>query len=130
MLASGVLLTVFATLSLLLAGAGIWSVSAFVASRRVREMGIRLALGAAPRRVRRALQAESLVPLGLGLVAGGLLALAFTGWIRGLLFEVKRFDPLTVAAALVTLALTTWLASYLPARRIVRADLLGTLRDE
>ena len=123
-------LTVFAALSLVLAGIGIWGVSAFVVSQRVREMCIRQALGAAPRRVRRALQAESLVPLGIGLAAGGLLAVAFTRWITSLLFEVRSFDPLTVTAAAATLALTSWLASYLPARRAARPDLVGTLRGE
>jgi ABC-type lipoprotein release transport system permease subunit len=121
---------VFAVLSLVLAGVGIWGVSAFVVSRRVPEMGIGMALGAAPRGVRRAVQGDALVPLGLGLVAGGLLALAFTRWIRSLLFEVRSFDPPTVMAAVATLALTSWLASDQPARRAARLDPLGTLRKE
>ena len=68
---------------------------------------------------------ESLVPLGVGLAAGALLALGVTRWIQSLLFEVRSFDPLTVAAAVATLALTSWLAGYLPARRAAGLDLVG-----
>ena len=64
------------------------------------------------------------------LAAGALLAIGVTRWIRSLLFEVRSFDAVTVAAAVATLALTSWLASYLPARRAAGLDLVRTLRDE
>jgi putative ABC transport system permease protein len=123
-------LGVFAALALVLAGIGMWGVTSFVISRRVREVGIRLALGAVPAQVRRTLQADSFVPLAIGIVAGALLALAVTRWIRSLLFEVSGYDPLTVAAVVVILTATSWLASYLPARRTARTDPAVTLRSD
>ena len=123
-------LGVFAALALVLAGVGMWGVTSFVISRRVREVGIRLALGAAPAQVCRTLQVDTLVPLAIGTVAGALVALAVTRWIQSLLFEVSGYDPLTVASVIVILTATSWLASYLPARRSARADPAVTLRSD
>ncbi|MES2306353.1 MAG: ADOP family duplicated permease [Gemmatimonadota bacterium] len=124
------ILGVFASLALVLSAVGIWSVSSFVISRRVREMGIRLAVGATPSQVRRLLQREAMIPLGVGLAGGVALAEVATRWIQSLLFGVSAADAFTFGAAAATLACTTWIASFLPARRTARFDPSKTLRGE
>lgn len=124
------ILGLFAGLALVLSAVGIWSVCSFVISRRVREMGIRLAIGATPRQVRRLLQREALIPLVAGLAGGALLAFATTRWIQSLLFGIGTLDAFTFGAAAATLSLTTWIASYLPARRTAQIDPSRTLQAE
>ncbi|MEO5800502.1 MAG: ABC transporter permease [Gemmatimonadales bacterium] len=124
------ILALFAGLALVLSAVGIWSVSSFVISRRIREMGIRLAIGATPRQVRRLLQREAMLPLLVGLIVGTGLAIVVTRWIRSLLFGVSELDGASFIAAAATLAVTTWIASYLPARRTAKIDPIQTLRAD
>jgi predicted permease len=123
------LLAVFALLALALTAVGIWGVVSFVASRRIRDMGIRLALGATPNRVARGLQWESGPAVLIGIAVGAALAGSLTRLVRSHLYGVGVVDPLSLAAVAATIALTAWFASYLPARRVKRLDPVNTLRE-
>jgi predicted permease len=127
---SMLLLTLFAGLALGLASIGIYGVMAYLVSQGRRELGIRLALGAAPRDILllvvRQGMTVAVVGLVLGLVAGSALA-----WLlRTLLFGVRASDPLTFAAMSVLLMVIALAASYIPARRAAKIDPLISLRAE
>lgn len=121
---------VFAALALLLASVGIYGVLAYTVTQRMREIGIRIALGASARNVAGLVLRQGLwLALG-GVLIGGGAAFTLTRWMRSLIFEVSPTDPLTfsaVSALLVTIALA---ASYIPARRAVRVDPVQSLRFE
>jgi ABC-type antimicrobial peptide transport system permease subunit len=126
----GSLLGAFAGLALLLAGVGLNGVIAFTVRRRVREIGIRLALGARPGDVLGAVLGRGLrlTAVGLALGAGGALAAGRT--LRGLLYDVSPTDPATFAAVGVVLTATALFACYWPARRAARLDPVEALRHE
>jgi predicted permease len=124
------LLTIFAGVGLLLAAIGIYGLTSYSVEQRTQEIGIRMALGAAPDDVRKMVVLQSmwlaLIGVGVGLAA----ALALTRLIAGLLYEVKPWDPaaiLSVAALLITIALA---ATYVPARRASQVDPMVALRYE
>jgi ABC-type antimicrobial peptide transport system permease subunit len=124
------LLTVFAAIAMIMAALGVFGVLSYTVTQRTRELGIRLALGAAPGAVRR-----MVVSQGLGLVAAGLAiglagSFALTRVMGGLLYGVAPTDPLTFATVGVLLALVAVAASYLPARRATRIDPILALRAE
>ena len=127
---STLLLTVFAIAALALAIVGIYGVMAGLVSQGVRELGIRMALGATPREIRGLVvhQGLALVVAGLAIGLGG--ALALTRFMRGLLFAVTPSDPATFAAIALVLGATALLATYVPARRASRLDLIESLRAE
>ena len=109
---------------------GVSGLVAFSVARRTREIGIRMALGAAPhqvvaREIRRAL---SVAAIGLGI--GGMAALALTRLLSGLLSGVDTADPLTFGLVAVVLAAAALFASYFPARRAARIDPVAALRSE
>jgi ABC-type antimicrobial peptide transport system permease subunit len=99
-------------------------------SRRVREIGIRVALGAAERDVVRLALAETILPVGIGLAAGTAASLALSRVVASLLYGVGPEDPLTLAGASLTLVAAGFLAGWLPARRASRIDPLRALREE
>ena len=103
---------------------------AFGVARRTREIGVRMALGAYGGDVVWLILKEVVVLLGIGLVVGLPGALALGHWARSQLFGVAVADPLTLAAATLSLALAAGLAGYLPARRASRIDPLQALRTE
>jgi ABC-type antimicrobial peptide transport system permease subunit len=117
-------------LALLLAAVGIYGVTAYSVSRRNREIGIRVALGARPGEVRRLVLRETAALAAAGLAAGLAGALAVTRLLGGLLIDVAPDDPLVLAAALLVLGSAVLLASWLPARRASRTDPMDALRTE
>lgn len=127
---SSLLLSLFAIVALLLAAIGTYGVISFNASQRVREMGIRVALGATRRQVAQLVVGEA---LGIAL-AGGTIgvtgALGATRLLRALLYDVSPNDPITFVVIVVLLAGTVLLASWLPARRASRVAPQDALRSE
>jgi putative ABC transport system permease protein len=124
------ILSAFALISLVLAGVGIYGVVSYTAAQRTREMGIRLALGAEPRQVRRLVQNGAMTQVGTGLLFGIMAALAATQLMRSLLYEVGTADPTAFGAAAGLLVAVAWLASWLPAWRAARLDPVLTIRTE
>lgn len=125
-----ILLGLFSIVGFLLAMVGVYGVLAQLALHRVREMGIRLALGANPWQVQLLVLRNGLVLLGAGLAGGTVAALFATRLLKGLLFETPPADPVTFGVVGVTLLMTGILASWLPALQASRADPTQTLRAE
>lgn len=122
--------TAFALLALVLACVGVYGVLAYDVTRRSRDIGITLALGAAPRHVLGGVLGRSARIAAAG-IAGGLVGVAFTsGAVSRMLFGVEPRDPATLIAASLVLAATALLAGYFPARRAARVDPAMTLRTE
>jgi ABC-type antimicrobial peptide transport system permease subunit len=125
-----VLSTAFGVLATLLACVGLYGVLAYNVSRRSREIGLRMALGAQAADVVGLVLREALLLLGLGVGIGLPLAVALARMVQSQLFGVHFADPLTLAAAAVVLGLAAALAGYLPARRASRVDPMSALRYE
>jgi predicted permease len=120
----------FAAAALLLASLGVYGVMGYAVSRRRREIGVRLALGAAPGGIGRlVLRQGVLLALG-GLGIGVLAALGLARLLTRLLFGVGSFDPLTYAAVPLVLGAMALLATWLPARRAMRTDPLVAIRED
>lgn len=120
----------FAVFALLLAAIGVYGVLAYLTGARNREYGIRLAVGAAPNRIQVEIVTAMLRPVGLGVLLGGLGALAVSRLIAGFLYGVAPTDPLVYATAIVLLLVVAVVASWLPARRAATLDPLTVLREE
>ena len=120
----------FGVLALLLTAVGIGSVVSYSVSRRTREIGIRLALGAHPGAVRRLVVAASIVPVVAGLLVGLVGAISLSRFVGTMLYGVTPRDAWTYAGVLALLAVTALAAAYLPARRAARVDPLVALRTE
>src|SRR5687767_6804595 len=122
------MLTLFASLGMLLAVVGIYSVLSYSVSQRSHEIGIRMALGAQSGDVIRLILRRGMGLAGLGMLIGLSAAFAFTRVMEGLLYGVAPTDPLVFAVIAVGLILLALVASYLPARRAARFDPMITLR--
>ena len=120
----------FAAAALVLAALGMYGVIAYGVSQRTRELGVRLALGATPRRVMRMVLVEAVWLAIAGLVVGVAAAAALTRLIRSVLFETEPGDPATYAVTVLVLVVTTLAASLLPARRATRLDPTIAMRGE
>lgn len=123
------LLTLFGVLALLLAAIGLYGVMAYAASRRTHEIGIRIALGAQAREVRRPLMREGAAVLALGLALGLGGALAATRLVETFLYGVTPTDPIAVAGAVALLGGVALVANYLPARQASRTDPILAIRQ-
>lgn len=124
------LLGLFSSTALLLAAVGLYGVISYSVTRRTNEFGIRMAMGAERGDVVKLVLGQALGLALIGVTAGAVGALALTRLIRGLLFGVSSFDPMTfVAMALVLMAVTA-LACVVPARRATKVDPLVALRYE
>ena len=124
------LLTLFALLALGLAAVGIYGVMAYLVSQGSRELGIRLALGAAPRDLLLLVVRQGMLVAAVGVVIGLAGAFTLTRFMRGLLFAVHAADPATFAAIGGVLGAVALMATYLPARRAARIDPIVSLRAE
>jgi putative ABC transport system permease protein len=124
------LLGIFGALALLIAGAGIGGIMALTVSQRVKEIGVRMTLGAQPSAILRMILSQSLLFAVAGVAIGALGALALTGLFRSLLFQVAPTDPATFIAVALVLIACALLASFLPARRAASIDPMVALRNE
>ena len=120
----------FGLLALILACIGIYGVMAYSVSRRTHEIGIRMALGAEPERVLRMVLGEATWVVTLGMLAGVGGALALGRVIASLLYEIKAWDPATLAGSAVMLMVVALGASWIPARRAAGVDPMNALRHE
>jgi predicted permease len=124
------LVLIFAAAAMLLAGLGVYGTMSYAVTLRTNEIGIRLALGAHPGTVRRAVVKDALRLVAAGLAAGIPAALFATSALRALLFGVSPADPTTLVAVCALFACAGWLAAWVPARRASRVDPIQALRFE
>jgi putative ABC transport system permease protein len=120
----------FGITALLLATSGVFGVMAYSVSRRTREIGVRVALGAATRDVLRMILGQGLRTILIGVAVGFAGALVLTRAVESLLFGVTATDPLTFGSVTVLLVGTAVLACYIPARRAAKIDPMVALRHE
>ncbi len=122
------LLGLFGASALALAAVGIFGVMACVVSQRIREIGVRVALGATPGSILRMVVGRGLAMTLAGVAVGLVAAAGLTRLMSGLLFGISAIDPWTFAATVIVLGLVAVAACYLPARRASRVDPLVALR--
>jgi ABC-type antimicrobial peptide transport system permease subunit len=120
----------FGALALLLSAIGLYGVMAYSVARRTNEIGIRMALGAQPGVVLGMVLRESVLVVGLGLLAGIPAALACGRYVSSQLYGLAPNDPITIVGASALLIAVAMLASFLPARRAALLDPLAALREE
>jgi predicted permease len=124
------LLGIAGAMALLLSIVGIYGVLAYAVMQRQREVGIRVALGAAPHTVKRMFVYRGMILAGIGIVFGAVAAVGLTRLMSSLLFGVTPVDAATFVAAAAFLAAAALFASYIPARRAATIDPMETLRAE
>jgi putative ABC transport system permease protein len=125
---NALLLTAFAAVALLLAAAGIYGLIAYTVQQRTNELGIRLALGAAPHQVRNMVVFQGMRLAVAGVALGATASLGLARYMKTMVYGVKPIDPAVIAVACLTLGLIAVLAAYLPARRAARLDTVEALR--
>jgi predicted permease len=125
-----VMFSIFGGLALVLAAVGLYGVKAYSVARRTREIGIRMALGAAPGAVQALILREGVAMVVTGVGFGLLIGLGLGQLLTSMLYGVSPVDPVTFIVAPVVLGLVALLACYLPARRATRVNPLTALRSE
>jgi predicted permease len=125
-----ILIGFFGIVALLLATAGVFGVMAYSVSRRTREIGVRIALGAKPTDVLTMVLGQGMRTIVIGLVIGLVASLGLTRTIGSLLYGVTASDPLTFAAMILLMVAVALLACYIPARRAAKVDPMVALRYE
>lgn len=128
--AAAIALSAFGLLAIMLAATGIYGLVSYAVARRVREIGIRIALGAQPRQVLRLVLGRTMLLLLAGCTAGILLALAAGQVLASIVYGVSPRDPAVMAAVWLTTILLGALSSWSPARRALRVDPMMALRHE
>ena len=119
----------FGLIALALAVVGLFAVVSCAVTRRSREIGVRLALGATPARVIRLMLVQGAGPAAAGLLGGAIASRALAGAVQPLLFDLSAGDPLTLGAVVLFFGVVIVAASYLPARRAGRIDPQSALRQ-
>jgi predicted permease len=126
----GIMATSFAVLATLLAAVGLYGVLAYTVAQRTREIGLRMALGAAPARVRMMILRQ----VGLMTIIGGVVGVLGAFWIaqaaEGILFQMQGRDPVVFVAAVLTLTVVALAAGLIPAHRASKVDPMTALRYE
>jgi putative ABC transport system permease protein len=123
------LLGSFAAIALVLAVGGVYAMVAYAVTQRTQELAVRVALGARPSEVVRTVMSRGLGAVGVGLVAGVLLALGLGRAMAALLYGVNVYDPVIYALAPTVLGFVAVLSALLPALRASRVDPVVALRD-
>jgi predicted permease len=126
----GQLGSAFSLFALLLASVGLYGVMSYAVTRRTKEIGVRMALGARGAGVVWMVMKEAMLLVAIGMVIGLVAALATTRLISTLLFGLEPNDPATIAAAALLMIVVAAFAGYLPARRAARVDPMTALRCE
>jgi putative ABC transport system permease protein len=124
------LIDLFATLALALCFVGVYGTIGYWVTERSREIGVRMALGATARRVRLMVVGRAGALTAIGVAVGALLSAATMELLSSLLFDVRPFDPPTIAAVALLVGLVGCAAAYIPARRAARLDPLAVIRSE
>ncbi len=125
-----VVLASFGLLAVVLAATGVYGIMAYAVSRRTREIGIRMALGAAPSQVARVVLAHTAMLLLVGITLGFALAFAAGRFFGQILYGISAHDPLTYLCAIALMAMVAFVACWVPARRAIHLDPLKALRTE
>jgi predicted permease len=124
------MLEIFGSAALLLSVIGLYALNAYTVSRRTREIGIRMALGADSSSTMRMILGEALKVTMIGIGVGLLLAIGIGKLLASMLYDISSFDPLVLSSAPIILTLVAIFACYIPARRASRVDPLIALRYE
>jgi predicted permease len=127
---AAVVLASFGVLALVLATTGVYGIMAYAVSRRTREIGIRMALGAIPSQVARLVLARTAIMLGAGVAIGLVLAFAGGTFFSVILYGISPHDPTTYLCAIAFMSVIAFVACWLPARRAIHVDPLTALRTE
>lgn len=127
---SASLLGIFAMIALALSAVGIFGVMTAMVTQRTRELAVRLALGAHPRKVLQLVLSHGATLAGIGIAIGLFGAFALSRVVAGMLYNVAATDPFTLLSVSLLLAAVALLACYIPARRATRLDPIITLREE
>jgi ABC-type antimicrobial peptide transport system permease subunit len=123
-----VLMTAFGALALLLASVGVYAMFAAMGAAREREFGVRVALGSSRQRIAGLVLRQGATWMAIGL-AGGVVGVVLVGsMLRNLLYDVKPFDPVTLAATMLTLLACASIALLGPVRRATRVDPISVMR--
>jgi putative ABC transport system permease protein len=120
----------FGAAAVTIVGVGVLGLVAMVTSRRTREVGVRMALGARPSAIAALIVRQELAAVVAGLAAGGLLSYWTVGFVRSYLYKVDAYDPRIWVVAIAVLVTIATLGAYLPARRASRIDPVKALRVE